>query len=104
MKMVAVCACPSGIAHTYMAAERLELAAKKLGISAKVETQGAMGIENRLSAKDVAEADFVVVTNDVKIQEIDRFSGKPVFDLSSHDAIKKAQPFLQSAVEQLGKA
>ena len=56
MKIVAVTACPTGIAHTYMAAEQLEKTAKKLGHSIKVETQGAMGIENKLTEAEIAAA------------------------------------------------
>ena len=57
MNIVAVTACPTGIAHTYMAAEQIEKTAKALGHHIKVETQGAMGIENELSAEDIREAD-----------------------------------------------
>ena len=56
MKIVAVTACPTGIAHTYMAAEQLEKTAKAMGHTIRVETQGAMGIENELSAKDITPA------------------------------------------------
>jgi PTS system fructose-specific IIB component len=55
MKIIAVTACPTGIAHTYMAAEALQKAAAALGLKIKVETQGAMGMENSLTARDIAE-------------------------------------------------
>lgn len=73
MKIVAVTACPTGIAHTYMAAEQLEKTAKKLGHSIKVETQGAMGIENELSQADIAAAEIVILAADIAIERMDRF-------------------------------
>jgi len=73
MKLIAVTACPTGIAHTYMAAEQLQKTAQKLGHSIKVETQGAMGIENELSADDVASAEAVILASDVCIERAERF-------------------------------
>ncbi|STI82583.1 fructose-like specific PTS system EIIB component 2) [Escherichia coli] len=61
-KIIAVTACPSGVAHTYMAAEALESAAKAKGWEVKVETQGSIGLENELTAEDVASADMVILT------------------------------------------
>jgi PTS system fructose-specific IIB component/fructose-specific PTS system IIB-like component len=74
MKLVAVTACPTGIAHTYMAAAQLEKTAKKLGHTIKVETQGAMGIENELSQADVDSADAVILATDIAIEQEERFS------------------------------
>jgi fructose-specific phosphotransferase system IIB component len=74
MKLVAVTACPTGIAHTYMAAAQLEKTAKKLGHTIKVETQGAMGIENGLSQADVDSADAVILATDIAIEQEERFS------------------------------
>jgi PTS system fructose-specific IIB component/fructose-specific PTS system IIB-like component len=74
MKFVAVTACPTGIAHTYMAAAQLEKTAKKLGHTIKVETQGAMGIENELSQAEVDAADAVILATDIAIEQEDRFS------------------------------
>jgi len=73
MKIIAVTACPTGIAHTYMAAEQLEKTAKKLGHSIKVETQGAMGIENELSPADIDAAEVVILATDIAIEREDRF-------------------------------
>ncbi len=64
MKIVAVTACPTGIAHTYMAAEQLEKTARALGHTIKVETQGAMGIENELAQADIDAADVVLIAAD----------------------------------------
>jgi PTS system fructose-specific IIB component/fructose-specific PTS system IIB-like component len=74
MKIVAVTACPTGIAHTYMAAEQLEKTAKKLGHTIKVETQGAMGIENELSQKDIDGADVAIFASDIALERLERFA------------------------------
>ena len=74
MKIIAVTACPTGIAHTYMAAEQLEKTARKLGHAIKVETQGAMGIENELSEADVAVAEVAIVAADIAIEQPERFA------------------------------
>jgi len=74
MKLVAVTACPTGIAHTYMAAAQLEKTAKKLGHTIKVETQGAMGIENELSQSDVDAADAAIIATDIVLEREERFS------------------------------
>ena len=65
MNLVAITACPTGIAHTYMAAEQLEKTARKLGHSIKVETQGAMGVENELSTAEIASADAAIFAVDI---------------------------------------
>ena len=94
MKIVAVTACPTGIAHTYMAAERLERAGKKLGHAMKVETQGAMGIENALSAADVAAADAVLLAAEIAIRGRERFEGKRVVEVTVQEAIRNAEGVL----------
>jgi PTS system fructose-specific IIB component/fructose-specific PTS system IIB-like component len=77
MKIIAITACPTGIAHTYMAAESLESAGKKLGHDIKVETQGAMGIENELTAADIRGAEVLIIASEIKVQGRDRFLGVP---------------------------
>lgn len=88
MKFVAVTACPTGIAHTYMAAENIEKAAKELGHEIKVETQGAMGIENELSVDDIANADVVIFAVDIMVEQAERFDGKPIIEVSVQEALK----------------
>ncbi len=88
MNIVAVTACPTGIAHTYMAAERLEKAARRLGHAIKVETQGAMGIENELSADDIARADVVILAAGIAVRNRDRFQGMRIVEVPVQDAIK----------------
>jgi fructose-specific phosphotransferase system IIB component len=73
MRIVAVTACPTGIAHTYMAAEQLEKTAKKLGHTIKVETQGAMGIENELTSADVSGAEVMIIAADIALERPERF-------------------------------
>ncbi len=88
MNIVAVTACPTGIAHTYMAAEQIEKTARALGHDIKVETQGAMGIENELSADDIREADVAIFAVDIAVEQRDRFDGKRIIEVAVHEAIK----------------
>lgn len=87
MKIVAVTACPTGIAHTYMAADALQKEAHKQGISIKVETQGAMGIENQLSAIDIANADIVLIASDIEIEQRARFTGSKLHCTSIEEVL-----------------
>ena len=89
MKIVAVTSCPTGIAHTYMAAEALEQAAKDAGHDIKVETQGAAGAEAVADA-DIAAADAVVFAADVEVRNRERFAGKPLVQTSVKRAINDA--------------
>jgi len=95
MKIVAVTACPTGIAHTYMAAEQLEKAARKLGHGIKVETQGAMGIENELKAREIQEADAAILAADIAVQKRERFDGKRIVETSVQEAIKHPEAVLE---------
>lgn len=94
MKILAVTACPSGVAHTYMAAEALEKAAKDKGIEIKVETQGSIGIENRITMDDVKGADVVILTKDIGIKETERFSGLPIVKVGISDVVKKSNQII----------
>jgi len=91
MKIVAVTACPTGIAHTYMAAEQLEKTAKALGHSIKVETQGAMGIENELASKDIRDADVAIFAVDIEVERRERFDGKRIVEVAVKDAIRNSK-------------
>lgn len=75
MRILAITACPTGIAHTYMAAECLERTGAQLGHQVKVETQGAMGVENRFTDADLAGAEAVILAADIPVQGRDRFAG-----------------------------
>jgi fructose-specific phosphotransferase system IIB component len=95
MKIVAVTACPTGIAHTYMAAEQLEKTAKSLGHSIKVETQGAMGIENELSSKDIRDADVAIFAVDIEVERRERFDGKRIVEVAVKDAIRNPKALFE---------
>lgn len=94
LKVVAVTSCPTGIAHTYMAAEGLEQAAKKAGIIIKIETRGSTGVKNELNDDDIKAADCVVITADAKVP-MDRFSGKKLIQRKVSDGINKADEIMK---------
>lgn len=100
-KLVGVAACPAGIAHTYIAAETLIKFGKKNGYEVKMETNGAGGVENRLTRQDIEEADAVIVAADTRV-ELERFRGKLVLFVSSADAIHRGASVIQMIVD--GKA
>ncbi|MCY6371065.1 PTS fructose transporter subunit IIB [Clostridium ganghwense] len=95
-KVVGICACPTGIAHTYMAADAIEAAAKKLGCKCKVETQGSIGIEEKLSEEDIKEADLIIVSAAVKLREFERFQGyeDKILEVPLQTAIAKMDKIL----------
>ncbi|MCX5378047.1 fructose-specific PTS transporter subunit EIIC [Streptomyces sp. NBC_00091] len=106
MKLLAVTACPTGIAHTYMAAEKLQQAAAELGVDMKVETQGSIGAENVLSDNDVREADGIIIAADKEVDR-ERFAGKRVLSTGVADGIHKPKELIervQSAPVQTGTA
>lgn len=95
MKILAVTSCLTGVAHTYLAAEALEKNAKAKGIEIKVETQGAIGIENRITLEDVENADAVILTKDIEIEGIERFQGKHIVRVSVKDLVRKTSEVLE---------
>lgn len=103
IKIVGVTACPSGVAHTYMAAEALEKAAQDRGWICKIETQGSIGIENELTQDDIANADFVILTKDIGIQNEERFKGKQIAKIGISDVVKRSELILNKVAEQLNK-
>ena len=98
IKLLAVTACPNGIAHTYMAQEALEKAAAKAGVSIKVETNGSDGTKNKLTAKEIEEADAIIITADKKV-ETNRFDGKKVIQRPVSDGIRKSDELVKKAIE-----
>ncbi len=98
MKILAVTACPTGIAHTFMAAEALEQAAKKKGYDIKVETRGSIGVDNELTAADIKEADAIVLACDTAVP-MDRFAGKKVLKVPVKDALKDAEGLIERALK-----
>jgi len=102
MTIVGITSCPTGIAHTYMAAERLEKAGKKMGLRVKVETQGAMGIENELTEEDIREAAAVIFAVGIPVQKKERFEGKKIYEVGVQEAIKSAESILTRIQNELG--
>jgi PTS system fructose-specific IIC component len=96
-KILAVTSCPTGIAHTYMAAEGIEKAAKEKGCYVKIETRGSGGAKNVLTAKDIEEADCIIVAADAQVP-MERFDGKKVIECQVSDGISKAAELLERAV------
>jgi len=93
-RVLAVTACPTGIAHTYMAAEALEKAAAQMNLSIKVETNGSGGVKNRLTAQEIEQADGIIVAADKNV-ETARFAGKKVLFVPVSDGIHKPQQLLE---------
>ena len=100
-RILAVTACPTGIAHTYMAAEALEKAGEKMGYPLKAETNGSGGAKNVLTAKEIEECDGIIIAADKNV-EMARFSGKPVVKTSVSNGINKPEELIQRIVD--GKA
>ncbi|MFK4565900.1 PTS fructose transporter subunit IIB [Enterococcus sp. UD-01] len=103
MKIVGVAACTVGIAHTYIAQEKLENAAKKAGDEIKVETQGTIGIENELTQAEIDQADIVILAIDVKISGRDRFEGKRIIQVPTEVAVKSPTKLIEKAREVIAQ-
>src|SRR6266480_6180873 len=99
MNIVAITSCPTGIAHTFMAAEGLQKGAEALGHKIKVETQGSVGAQNTLTPADVRAADLVIIAADTKVDK-SRFAGKPIYETSTNAAIKDGQALVKDALAQ----
>lgn len=97
-RVLAVTACPTGIAHTYMAAEALEKAGKKLGYTIKIETNGSGGAKNVLTRKEIEEADGIIIAAD-KTVETARFNGKRLISAAVSDGIKKPEELIQKIID-----
>lgn len=97
--IVAITACPTGVAHTFMAAEALENEAKKRGYSIKVETRGSVGAKNKLSTEEVAAADLVIVAADIDVP-LDRFEGKNVYLTQTGAAVKRTSEVFDRALSE----
>lgn len=97
-KILAVTGCPTGIAHTFMAEKALKLAALELGCEIKVETNGAIGVENALTAREIEQADAIIVACDKNV-DMDRFNGKPVIEVSVSEGINKAEELIQRCLD-----
>jgi fructose-specific phosphotransferase system IIB component len=99
MFILGVCSCPAGIAHTYMAAKALKKAAEKLGYEIKVETQGAAGPENIITAEDIERAAGVIFAADVAVINEERFDELPILEASVTEAIKDPKGLIEELLE-----
>lgn len=98
-RIVAVTACPTGVAHTFMAAEALQQAAQQMGLQLSVETQGSVGARNPLSAAAIAEADVVLLAADIEVPT-ERFAGKRIYRCGTGVALKQAKATLTKALAE----
>ncbi|MBD3882030.1 PTS fructose-like transporter subunit IIB [Phormidium tenue FACHB-886] len=98
-KIVAVTACPTGVAHTFMAAEALKKTAQVMDYEMRVETQGANGVQAVLSDAEIAAADLVIIAADIHVP-LDRFQGKPVYTVSTSRAIRDTHSVIEAAVAE----
>lgn len=98
-KIVAITACPTGVAHTFMAATALEEEGKRLGHIIKVETRGSVGAKNQLTAQDISEADLVIIAADIDV-DLTRFTGKKLYKTSTGLALKKTNQEIKNAFSQ----
>jgi PTS system fructose-specific IIC component len=96
-RLVAITACPTGIAHTFMAAEALRKTAEELGHQIKVETQGSVGAKNALTDEDIDQADAIIIGADTHV-DLGRFAGKPVLETSVGRALKESRAVIQEAL------
>ena len=103
MKIVGVAACTAGIAHTYMAKEKLMKGAKARGHEVKVETQGTIGIEDELTEEDIRNADVVILAVDVKISGEERFKGKPLIRVGTNTVLKNPVGLIEKVEKAVGK-
>ncbi|MBB6217312.1 fructose-specific PTS system IIB-like component [Anaerosolibacter carboniphilus] len=94
-KLVALCACPMGLAHTFMAAQAISKAASELGYEAKVETQGADGTQNELTVKEIREADLIIHAIAITPMDVERFDNVEVYEITLQEAIKDAKGVIQ---------
>ncbi|WP_311198582.1 PTS fructose transporter subunit IIB [Jeotgalibaca sp. MA1X17-3] len=96
-KIVALTACPVGIAHTYMAAENLQKAADAMGVDMKVETHGSIGVENELTAQEIEEADGIIIASDTGLDKT-RFEGKKLVNVGVQEGIRNPEQLIEKII------
>ena len=102
-KIIALCACPMGLAHTFMAAEAIRKAAIEMGYDVKIETQGADGIKNELTAADIREAVFIIHAVAVTPLGMERFEGCEVYEVGLQEVIKNPKGIIKEIEEDLAQ-
>ncbi|ULT56749.1 PTS fructose transporter subunit IIB [Neobacillus drentensis] len=104
MNIVGISACTSGIAHTYIAKEKLIKTGQEFGHHVRIETQGTIGIENELTKKEIDDADLVIIAADIKVSGKERFKGKRILEIPTTIAIKAPkQLYKKIELELTGK-
>lgn len=98
-KIVCVTACPTGIAHTYIAAEMLKVTGQRLGFKLLVETHGAIGVENKLTEKNIEEALGVIIAADIHVDK-SRFKNKKIVEVSTKEAIHQAERVINDLIKR----
>ena len=101
-KVLAITSCATGVAHTYMAAEALEEAAKKIDVAIKIETHGSVGVENNFSSKDIEEAEGIIIAADTQVDR-SRFSGKRIISVPVRKGIDKPTELIQRLLDGEGR-
>lgn len=102
-KIIALCACPMGLAHTFMAAEAIRKTAVEMGYDIKVETQGADGIQNELTAVDIREADIIIHAVAVTPLGMERFEGYEVYEVGLQEVIKNPKGVIKEIEDDLAQ-
>lgn len=102
MKIVAITACTAGIAHTYIAKEKLIEAAKSMGHEIRVETQGSIGVEDGLTPEEIKAADVVVLASDISLTGKERFAGKKIVEVPVSYVVKSPKALIAKIEERLG--
>ncbi len=100
MKIVGICACTAGVAHTYIAREKLIRAAEKHNHEIHIETQGTIGVEFELTKEQIANADIVITAVDIKVSE-ERFKGKKIVRIPTSIAIKAAEQLIEKLEQEV---
>lgn len=103
MRIVGITACTAGIAHTYIAKEKLIRAAQELGHEVKIETQGSLGLEDELTMDDVKKADVVIIAADIGVMKKERFEGKKVVEMPVSVVVKSPKAVIQKIEEKLNE-
>lgn len=104
MFFVCVASCPTGIAHTYMAAESLQTIGEQMGHEVKVETQGSLGVENEITEQDLARADGVIIASEIAIEGAERFENLPLIECAVADPIKQGEEVIEALIAQINAA
>lgn len=102
-KLIALCACPMGLAHTFMAAEAIKKAALEMGYDVKVETQGADGVQNELTDTDISQAEIIIHAVAVTPLGMERFEGYEVYEVSLQEIIKNPKGVIKEIEEDLAE-